>query len=393
LNLSETNKTKLLIIVSRFPYPLDKGDKLRSYYQIVELSMNFDITLVALTDFDISKKDEKQVSKYCDSVHIYKLNWFTKTINLFLCLLTKKPFQTGYFYSQKINKRIKELIKVNQYKHIYCQLIRTSEYVKKEYEITKTIDYMDALSAGISRRVNMQPFFKKLVFKSEANRLIKYERHIFDFFENKTIISEQDKNLIQHPERGNIVCVPNGIDKLFFESLKKTQEYDFVFVGNMSYPPNVDAVHYIAEKILPSFPEATLLVSGLSPHKSLVSLAKKDPRITVTGWVKDIRTSYSKGKIFLAPMFIGTGMQNKLLEAMAMKIPCVTTPLANNAIHARNGLEIMVGKNDKEIISCIKKLREDPQFSNDLSIAASSFVKNNYSWQETVSILKEIILK
>jgi glycosyltransferase involved in cell wall biosynthesis len=252
---------------------------------------------------------------------------------------------------------------------------------------------MDALSAGISRRVTMQPFFKKLIFKSEAKRLIKYERHIFDFFENKTIISEQDKNLIHHPERANIVCVPNGIDKSFFEAIKRTAEYDFVFVGNMNYPPNVDAVHYIVEKIMPSFPEATLLVSGVSPRKSLVTLAKINPRITLTGWVHDIRTSYSKGKIFLAPMFIGTGMQNKLLEAMAMKIPCVTTPLANNAIHARNKIEIMVGKNEEEIISCIKKLRQDPQFSSDLANAASSFVKTNYSWQETVSALKEIILK
>ena len=392
MNLFETNRTKLLVLVSRFPYPLDKGDKLRAYYQIVELSRFFDITLVALTESPVSIEDEKEVSTYCESVHIFKLNWWSKVANLFLCLFTKKPFQTGYFYNKKAKNDIKHIIKDKNIKHAYCQLIRTSEYIKKEHNIKKTIDYMDALSAGIRRRVTMQPFYRKLIFRSEAKRLIGYERHIFDFFENKTIISEQDKNLIHHPERENIACIPNGIDASFFEEMERTEEYDFVFVGNMNYPPNVDAAHYIAEKILPSFPEATLLISGLSPRKSLVQLAKSNSKITVSGWVDDIRTSYAKGKIFLAPMFIGTGMQNKILEAMAMKIPCVTTPLANNAIRARNGIEIMVGKNDTEIISCIKKLQKDQKLSNEMGNAGSTFVKRDYSWGKTVAELKEIIL-
>ena len=100
----------------------------------------------------------------------------------------------------------------------------------------KTLDYMDALSAGILRRVDRQPFYKKWLFKIEANRLLKYEQSIFDFFEHRTIISDQDRQLIAHPDKDKILCVPNGIDKSFFENVERPEKFDFVFVGNMSYP-------------------------------------------------------------------------------------------------------------------------------------------------------------
>ena len=379
------------MIVSRFPYPLDKGDKLRAYHQLKELSKSFEITLVAFSDKTIPDEHQSRISEYCKEAHIYNLNWFTKSLNILHCLINKKPFQTGYFYSFKANNKIKELIKVNTFNHIYCQLIRTAEYIKNEHRIPKTLDYMDALSAGVQRRISQQPFYKKWIFRIEAKRLVKYEQHIFDYFENKLIISEQDKNLIHHPDRDKIVVIPNGIDVSFFEEIERIEEFEFVFVGNMSYPPNIEAVYYIVEKILPHFPEARLLVSGSSPHSSVLSLAEQHSNVEITGWVEDIRTSYAKGKIFLAPMLIGTGMQNKLLEAMAMKIPCITTPLANNAIQAKDKVEILVGKDTQEIVACIKLLLENDEFRVKLAEAGSEFVKENYSWEESVATLKELM--
>ena len=391
LNSLNAHKDQLLMLVSRFPYPLEKGDKLRAYYQLKELSVHYDITLVALTDQSISESQLKQVGQFCKSIEICHLSFFSKAFHLLRCFFGQKPFQTGYFYSWKAHRTVKELIRTNSYKHIYCQLIRTSEYVKDEHKIPKTLDYMDALSTGIQRRITHQPWFKKWLFRSEAKRLIKYEQHIFDYFEHKTIISEQDKNLIHHPDREQIACIPNGIDSSFLEKMAIEKTDDFVFVGNMSYPPNIDAVHYIAEHILPEFPDSTLLVSGSSPHSSVSSLAQRNSQITLTGWVEDIRTSYARGRIFLAPMMIGTGMQNKLLEAMAMGIPCVTTPLANNAIHAKHEIEIMVGKDASEIISVIHTLRRDKAFSDSLALAGSKFVQEQYSWEKSVDALRELM--
>src|SRR5690606_15198329 len=159
-------------------------------------------------------------------------------------------------------------------------------------------------------------------------------REIFDYFENKTIISEQDKQLIQHPDANQIQCVPNGIDESFFQFEPITKDVDLVFVGNMNYPPNIEAITYLNNELLPELKGIKLLNSGASRAKKIQPIDNNNPNGELTGWVDDIRTSDARGKIFIAPMFIGTGMQNKLLEAMAMGLPFITTPLANNAIQA-----------------------------------------------------------
>lgn len=381
------------MLVSRFPYPLDKGDKLRAYHQLKELSKHFNVTLVTLTDYSVSNTSISEVQKVCDDLIVLKLNVLTKAFNMISCLLGSKPIQVGYFYSKKAQKKINKIIAQGEFQHIYCQLIRTSEYIKHQHHISKTIDYMDALSMGIERRIELQAFYKKWLFKLEAKRLKNYERYIFDYFENHTIISEQDKQLINHPEREKIVCTPNGIDSSFFEQGEATKEFDFIFVGNMSYAPNVEAVQLIAKEILPRIPESTLLISGSSPSASIKKLAEENKNIEVTGWVDDIRISYLKGEIFLAPMMIGTGMQNKLLEAMALGVPCVTTPLANNAINAKNGEEILVGTSIEEIISLVNQLRSDDDLYSKISKNASELVRTKFSWKQSIVNLIDIIKK
>lgn len=378
------------MIVSRFPYPLDKGDKLRAFYQLRELNQKYRVTLVALTDFDIDKKDLEMVRKYCEKIEIIKLNWFSKITQMMLCAFSQKPFQVGYFYNIKAKNTINSLIQENNYKHIYAQLIRTSEYVKSIHHIQKTLDYMDALSVGIKRRIDLQPFYKKWLFKIEAKRLAKYEREIFDYFENKTIISEQDRLLIQHPDAKEIQCIPNGIDESFLQFDHITKDVDLIFVGNMSYPPNIEAVVYINNSLLPQLSNTKLLISGASPSKIIQQIANENKNIHLTGWIDDIRHSYARGKIFIAPMFIGTGMQNKLLEAMAMGLPCITTPLANNAIQATHRTNILVAETKEEFIHYIQELLADEELRNSLGKNAQMFIKENYSWKTSTNKLAEL---
>lgn len=372
------------MLVSRFPYPLDKGDKLRAYHQLTELKKHFDITLIALHDRPISADQLKEVKKHCDRIICHKIHLFSKLFHMLRCVFNRLPFQVGYFYSFRIQRQIRQSIQREKYDQIYCQLIRTTEYVKNIHHIPKTLDYMDTLSMGMKRRIEKQSIFTRWIFRSEAKRLATYERRIFDYFEHTTIISEQDKQFIQHPEREAIVCIPNGISSHFFQEKQTVAEYDFVFVGNMSYPPNIDAVQYIAVQLLPAFSKAKLLVSGASPHPSVQQLCAHHAQIELTGWVDDIRESYAKGKIFLAPMMIGTGMQNKLLEAMAMGIPCITSSLANNAINAKHGSEILVANTPEEFIQAIHKLNEDPMLYAQLSTNAREFVRKKFSWEKSV---------
>ena len=246
---------------------------------------------------------------------------------------------------------------------------------------------------GIKRRIDLQPTYKKWLFKMEAKRLAKYEREIFDYYEHKTIISEQDKKLIQHPEGKNIVCIPNGIDESFFNFTPIQKDVELVFTGNMSYPPNIEASKYLSEHILPRLPNSKLLISGSSPAPAVKQIANSNPNIELTGWVDDIRTSYARGKIFVAPMFIGTGMQNKLLEAMAMGLPCITTSLANDAIKATHGTQIFVANTKEEFIKIAQELLNNEALRLEIGINAKEFVQKNFSWTTSTGKLVELLAR
>jgi len=385
----------LVVILSRVPWPLDKGDKLRAYHQIRVLSQDHNIELIALNDAPLHPKAKQELSKYCDKVHIIKLSKIGIFFNLIKAFFSSKPLQIGYFYSSSAHAKIKEIIAKAKPEHIYGQLVRVAEYMRNESTAT-TLDYQDALSEGIRRRKEKSKGIKRFIFDMEYSRLAKYESEVMDKFTNTTIITEQDRVLIQNTDNQKITVVPNGVDMGFFHPLEQEKTYDVVFTGNMNYPPNVMAAKFLANDILPIIqkqnPKAKLLIAGASPHPSVRALASE--WVTVSGWLDDIRTAYASSKVFVAPMQIGTGLQNKLLEAMAMKIPSVTSDLANSALHAKENVEIKVAQSqDKDAFAQhILELLNNENVAQQQANAAHKFVLENYSWESSVDILNRLFV-
>jgi glycosyltransferase involved in cell wall biosynthesis len=272
--------------------------------------------------------------------------------------------------------------------------LRTAEYVI-DINLPKTLDYQDVFSFGIKRRIPRVSVFKKPFFKMEYRRLLRYEEKIFDVFDNKTIISIPDRNLIPHPEKEKIHVIPNGVDWEYFSPIHIEKTFDLIFIGNMAYPPNIDAAEFLVKEIMPLVwrhkPNTTVLLAGADPHQRVLSLASE--KVKISGWLEDIREAYGSGKIFIAPMRIGTGLQNKLLEAMAMQIPCITTLLANDALQAEDGRQILIGQTPDELSSKIILLLEDTNLYHQLSIDGQMLVKEKYSWEEYTDQLHRIINK
>ena len=382
---------KIFVLLPRFPYPLEKGDKLRAYNQVKYLSKNHEIHLCALSDIAIESNHIKAIESFCKSVHVVKLSRCSIIFNLLWAFFSGKPLQVGYFYSWKANRKIQNLISMIQPDHIYCQLIRVAEYVKN-IDIPKTLDYQDVFSKGVERRKQTSPFYWKPVLQLEYKRLLKYEHEVFSWFNNKTIISKPDRDFIPHPEKEKIEIVINGVDTEFFKPIPIDKEYDLVFIGNMGYPPNINAAEYLVKKILPivrqTKPNIKLVLAGASPHPSVLALKGKN--VHITGWVEDIRECYAKAKIFIAPMQIGTGLQNKLLEAMAMKIPSITSPLANFALEAKNGKEILVGNSTREYAGHIIQLLDNTDLMDAIANNGYSFVHRNYNWDAATNKLENL---
>jgi len=383
---------KLLVLLPRVPYPLEKGDKLRAYNHIRFLSKSNDIILCALNDTDIHPEAIKQLAPFCTSIHVLNISKWSIIINLFKALFKGIPFQTGYFYNNAVRKKIRTIIEQEKPDHIFCQLLRVAEYVK-DVPIPKTIDYQDVFSKGVERRIDLSPFYLKPLLKMEYKRLLKYEYDLFEIFDHKTIISLPDRDLIPHPDREKIHIIPNGVDTDFFKPMEIEKKFEMVFIGNMGYPPNVNAAEYLALEILPlvqkKHPEARLLLAGATPDKKVQNL--ESASVQVTGWVDDIRLCYAQARIFIAPMQIGTGLQNKLLEAMAMRIPSITSPLAFSALGATEGKEILVGNSSEEYAGLICKLLDDAPFAEKLAEAGYQFVLSNYNWEPATAELDRIM--
>ncbi len=385
---------KIFVLLSRVPYPLEKGDKLRAFNQIKELSKSNKLILCALNpDLKLDKqKAFSELHPYCQSINFLDLPWHKRIWNMAMAYFKDVPFQTGYFFNKKANKEINNLIKTYKPDHIYCQFIRTTEYVK-DIDIKKTLDYQDVLSHGMKRRMETTSAFMKPFFSAEYIRLLNYENSIFDYFDNKTIISIPDKNLIKHKNKDDIYVIPNGVDHSFFKPMDKEKTVEVVFTGNMAYPPNIDAAEYLVKQIMPLVweqkPKAKVLLAGASPTKKVLALQSK--LVAVSGWLDDIRDSYSSAYVFIAPMRIGTGLQNKLLEAMSMKVPSITTPLANDALQAKDGTEILIGTNAAHLANQIIVLLDNKKKYDVIAQNGYNFVHNNHSWKKATAKLNEII--
>jgi glycosyltransferase involved in cell wall biosynthesis len=374
---------------------LEKGDKLRAFHQIKELSEDFDIHLYAITTKELNTTYLNELNSFCSSIEVYKLNKLKLIFNVLVQVFTRKPFQVGYFYQRAIAKKIQASIKKNQVEHIYCQLIRTAEYVKNLHEVPKTLDYMDALSKGMQRRIGREGFLKNIMIKWEYSKLKDYESIIFDYFDHHTIISEQDRKFIFHRNQKNIVLVQNGIDTVFFKKQERNKEFDIVFVGNLSYPPNVQACLTLVNDILPELklqhPNVQILLAGASPSKDVSKLAKEG--VKVSGWVDDIRDSYLSAKVFVAPLEIGTGLQNKLLEAMSLGIPSVTSKLVNNALGAEDRKDLILAESMSDYVKAIHLLLTDIELNKTISQNGSVFVQQNFDWKSATQPLNSILNK
>ena len=384
---------KILILLSRVPYPTDKGDKLRAFNHLKCLAQENELILCALNNTALHPEALQKLKPFCAQIHIINLRWWEVLTGLLWAFFTGKPMQVGYFYNYFSNRKVRKLIKAVAPDHIFCQLLRTAEYARN-LSGPRTLDYQDVFSAGYKRMAEKSNVLLKLLFLFESKRLARYEKSVFADFNNKTIISFPDRDLILHPDREDIVVIPNGVDFEYFSPAGQQKDTDIVFTGNMHYPPNVDAACFLVKEILPlvrvTHPDVKVLLAGANPHPKVLSLRSNG--VAVSGWVDDIRSSYARARIFIAPMQIGTGLQNKLLEAMAMGLPCITSPLANSALGATEGTEILVGHTPAGYAAHITRLLDDAAFAGTLAAKGRQFVLRTYDWAKTTQTLQELML-
>ena len=400
---------KILVVLPRFPYPLEKGDKLRAYHQIVELSKHHEIYLFAVSHMKVTPEQRAALEPYCKSISVVTPSRFTSYFNVLRNYFRSKSLQMGYWDSARARRTVKDLARSVQPDLVYNQMVRTVPFVAR-LPFPKVMDFQDSLSLNTERRMEHSKGLWRWILHYEFKMLRSTEYNAFKIFDGLTIISEVDSEAIPQKKNGVIHIVPNGVDFDYFnnQATKQSglsdserpasnveqinQTFSLVFCGNLSYAPNIDAARYLVDEVMPLVwqkrPDANLLIAGSAPKSSVRSLASD--RVCIKGNLDDIRAAYSSARAFVAPMRIGSGLQNKLLEAMSMGLPCVTTPLANAALGATPGTHLLVGDTPQKLADAILSLLTDNDQASRIAREGNNFVREQYSWQAAILPLETL---
>ena len=385
---------KVAVMTSRFPYPIEKGDKLRAYQHIRHLSRSHEIHLFALSHTEVPQADVQALANYCASIQIFRLKRWKLPLNVIRGLLNGLPVQVSYFFDNRLKRKVQTAIIQAKPDHIFTQLLRTSEYVRN-LPFVKTLDYMDTFSYGAQQRSRSGNVLLRPFFAIEKRLLKRYERAIYSDFHGHTVISAQDRDRLPLAYQRGVTILPNGVDTSFYSGQSAQVTYDLGFVGNMGYLPNIEAAEYLVNAVMPGVwrarPETTVVIVGARPHHRVRRLASE--RVKVTGWVDDVREYYQSVSLFVAPMQSGMGLQNKVLEAMSMSRACVTTTIVNNAIGAQAGRDLEVADHHKDMTARILALLNDQDRRNLLAQNARAFVTANYHWDQQNKILDQLLYK
>lgn len=374
---------KLLAILPRFPYPVDKGDKLRAFHHLKYLAGRHEVHLFALSDQPVSPDERAVLETFCASVTVYPLSKAGIYGRLLANVFGRIPFQTAWHSDAGADRKLAEEIARIRPDVLFYQLLRTAE-LAKDSTLPKVLDLQDPMSENIRLRLHKEPWWKRFIFRWEYKRLLTYEAAMPARFREICIISERDRNDLPEPAKSRARLVSNGIDLSYYVPRPDTPKtFDLVFVGAMGYIPNVEAARFLVKEVLPELHklglEPNVAIVGADPAPEVKALA--GPSVTVTGRVPDTRGYYAAARVMVAPMFINTGIQNKILEAAAMGLPIVTTTQANEAIGAEAGTQVLPAQTPEEFARQIAVLLRDETRANQIAENGRRFVLSRFTWE------------
>lgn len=400
---------KILYIAHRIPYPPNKGDKIRTFNEIKYLSSENEVHLITLADDPNDIKHTDSLKKYCKKVSVTRLNKLSAKVRSMIALVKNIPLTVGYFYLKDVQKIVDSWLAANQYDAIICFSSPMAEYVfkssaKRDNNHVLIMDYCDVDSQKWDQYTQQSRFPLNMVYQIEKNRLFEYEKIINQRFDHSVFVSQIEANLFKsiYPSAQHVKAISNGVDFNYFSpnsafervQLKEQDEQKvLVFTGAMDYYANIDGVVWFCHEIFPiiknEFPDIFFYIVGSNPTKKVKEL-ESIQGVKVTGFVDDIRPYYHYSDVFVAPLRIAAGVQNKVLEAMSMEKPVVTTIKAFDGIQGQPREHAIVEDNPEQFANAVINLLVKKIDREQLSKNAREFVINNYNWHTNMNKLKTL---
>jgi polysaccharide biosynthesis protein PslH len=390
---------RVLYVTEGFPYPLTSGG-LRHYYLIRGLAERHQVHLLSTAGGDTRPEHIDAMRQYCSAVATFRSTAGSSMLRKVSAQARDMVIGRGEAAAARaLATAAREEMARSKFDAIVLNGRSTATVLDQAGSTPVIVDLCDAVSLRLRGQLAYTSGPGKAAVRIKLRRMREAEARLVAAGRHVLFASQRDleaalSDAAAHPPS---TVLPNGVDTDFWHRSQGKLGSDVVLSGAMHYPPNDDAARYLAESIMPKVwetkPGARLRVIGLNPTRALRDAAHREPRVAVTGYVDDVRPHLELGAVYAAPLRFASGIQNKLLEAMAMELPVVTSNLAADGLRTREGdaLPLVVAGDADEFASAIVTSLDAVERDSRPLAASRSFVRERFAWSESVAILERVL--
>lgn len=386
----------VLFLAHRVPYPPDRGDKIRSFHMLRHLAGNRRVHLAAFAD-DPRDMDRPELAEFTASRAIVRRRK-SQALAGVQALASGRPLSLAAFDDTAMRRAVAEVLAREEVETIFVFSSQMAQYLPAEPRARVIMDFVDMDSAKFAAYAEAAKGPMRWMLAREARLLMAYERAIATRVGANLFVSEAEASLFRQSTGAERVhAIENGIDTAHFDPAADFARVDagsdlIVFTGQMDYRPNIEAVTWFAEDILPRVretrPDARFAIVGRNPAEAVKTLAKRGD-VIVTGEVEDVRGWLGAAAVAVAPLKLARGIQNKVLEAMAMARPVVASSAAAEGIDHKG--TIAIGASAEDITNAVTMLLSDRRGAAELGIDARARVMARYGWDARLAPLDDLI--
>lgn len=385
---------RLLFLANRTPYPPFRGDKLKIYHLARRLAAKgHELHLLTFAQNEEDRAAVGELRKIFQEVHLVNLPSWKSALHCLAAAVDPKPVQVLYFQDAAMRSKLKEVLAATRFDAVHVQHLRMAPYLASVRTVPRILDLPDAFSLYWKRRESVdRGLFQKWFERLEARRVLCYEP-VMKEYDLSLACSPEDVSYLKETHGAeNLDLLPNGVDLDNF--YPREHDYDsaeiLLFTGNMDYAPNVDAVGYFCEDILPlirrKYPDVRFVIAGQRPVEAVRRL--EGPGIEVTGFIPDLAVKYNEASVVVAPLRFGAGTQNKVLEAMAMGIPVVCSQIGFAGLGVAQGEGVFMQTDPVVFANSVIDLLDSAALRRSTGARGAEVIRNRFGWDAIANRLE-----
>lgn len=392
--------SEILFLAHRIPYPPDRGDKIRSWHLLERLGRLGRVHLACFADDAADAAHlpalRERMGDRLGEAHV-EIRSASRAVAGARAVLEGRPVSLTLFDSKKMRDFVAKILARPGVETVFAFSGQMAQFVPERIGQRFVMDFGDMDSAKFAA-YGEQGGPLAAIHRREAGKLFAFERSVAARADISLFVSEAEAGLFRDQVRlpdADIRALQNGVDLDFYDPGAVFERLDptgplIVFTGQMDYAPNVDAVTWFADEVLPLVPDARFAIVGRKPPEAVVRLGRRE-RVDVTGEVADVRSWLAAAHVVVAPLRIARGIQNKVLEAMAMARPVVASPAAFEGIEAKPGRDLIVAETPAAQAEAISALLADRQIAEAIGLAARRRMSEAYRWDERLAPLADMV--